>query len=166
MGRVSGPCRHLTCCPQVLCDFPHTAGAVPPDYLLDLIPPLRPRAFSIASSLQVSTAGGAQAAFLEMRQAPPPGTPKCGVLAWHLPSLPPEGASGCGGQTSHPPASPQVLPSRLQILVAVVQYQTRLKEPRRGLCSTWLASLDPTQGEPCSGHSARAVPCCTLDGLT
>lgn len=76
---------------EVLCDFPHTACAVPPDYLLDLIPPLRPRAFSIASSLQV-------------------------------------------------------LPSRLQILVAVVQYQTRLKEPRRGLCSTWLASLDPTQG--------------------
>ncbi|XP_049637934.1 NADPH-dependent diflavin oxidoreductase 1 [Suncus etruscus] len=76
---------------EVLCDFPHTASAIPSDYLLDLIPPLRPRAFSIASSLQV-------------------------------------------------------LPSRLQILVAVVQYQTRLKEPRRGLCSTWLASLDPTQG--------------------
>ncbi|KAL2782291.1 NADPH-dependent diflavin oxidoreductase 1 isoform a [Daubentonia madagascariensis] len=76
---------------EVLCDFPHTAGAIPPDYLLDLIPPIRPRAFSIASSL----------------------------LAY---------------------------PSRLQILVAVVQYQTRLKEPRRGLCSSWLASLDPGRG--------------------
>ncbi|XP_025720674.1 NADPH-dependent diflavin oxidoreductase 1 isoform X3 [Callorhinus ursinus] len=76
---------------EVLCDFPHTAGAVPADYLLDLIPPIRPRAFSIASSL-----------------------------------------------LAHP--------SRLQILVAVVQYQTRLKEPRRGLCSSWLASLDPGQG--------------------
>ncbi|XP_007945159.1 NADPH-dependent diflavin oxidoreductase 1 [Orycteropus afer afer] len=76
---------------EVLCDFPHTAGAVSPDYLLDLIPPIRPRAFSIASSL----------------------------LA---------------------------LPGRLQILVAVVQYRTRLKEPRRGLCSSWLASLDPGQG--------------------
>ncbi|XP_004390727.1 NADPH-dependent diflavin oxidoreductase 1 isoform X4 [Trichechus manatus latirostris] len=76
---------------EVLCDFPHTAGAVPPDYLLDLIPPIRPRAFSITSSL----------------------------LA---------------------------LPGRLQILVAVVQYWTRLKEPRRGLCSCWLASLDPGQG--------------------
>ncbi|KAM9207596.1 NADPH-dependent diflavin oxidoreductase 1 isoform 4-T4 [Dugong dugon] len=76
---------------EVLCDFPHTAGAVPPDYLLDLIPPIRPRAFSITSSL----------------------------LA---------------------------LPGRLQILVAVVQYRTRLKEPRRGLCSCWLASLDPGQG--------------------
>ncbi|XP_044120371.1 NADPH-dependent diflavin oxidoreductase 1 isoform X1 [Neovison vison] len=76
---------------EVLCDFPHTAGAIPADYLLDLIPPMRPRAFSIASSL-----------------------------------------------LAHP--------SRLQILVAVVQYQTRLKEPRRGLCSSWLASLDPGQG--------------------
>ncbi|KAB1279878.1 NADPH-dependent diflavin oxidoreductase 1 [Camelus dromedarius] len=76
---------------EVLCDFPHTAGAIPPDYLLDLIPPIRPRAFSVASS-----------------------------------------------QLAHP--------SRLQILVAVVQYQTRLKEPRRGLCSSWLASLDPGQG--------------------
>ncbi|XP_026345671.2 NADPH-dependent diflavin oxidoreductase 1 isoform X2 [Ursus arctos] len=76
---------------EVLCDFPHTAGAIPADYLLDLIPPIRPRAFSIASSL-----------------------------------------------LAHP--------LRLQILMAVVQYQTRLKEPRRGLCSSWLASLDPGQG--------------------
>ncbi|XP_008574696.1 PREDICTED: NADPH-dependent diflavin oxidoreductase 1 isoform X2 [Galeopterus variegatus] len=78
---------------EVLCDFPHTAGAIPPDYLLDLIPAIRPRAFSIASSLLAC-------------------------------------------------------PSRLQILVAVVQYQTRLKEPRRGLCSSWLASLAPGQGRP------------------
>nr|KAF6434019.1 NADPH dependent diflavin oxidoreductase 1 [Molossus molossus] len=76
---------------EVLCDFPHSAAAIPLDYLLDLIPPIRPRAFSIASSL-----------------------------------------------LAHP--------ARLQILVAVVQYQTRLKEPRRGLCSSWLASLDPAQG--------------------
>ncbi|KAM8802632.1 NADPH-dependent diflavin oxidoreductase 1 isoform 2-T2 [Rhynchonycteris naso] len=76
---------------EVLCDFPHTAAAIPPDYLLDLISPIRPRAFSIASSLLAR-------------------------------------------------------PGRLQILMAVVQYQTRLKEPRRGLCSSWLASLDPGQG--------------------
>ncbi|KAM6183994.1 NADPH-dependent diflavin oxidoreductase 1 [Erethizon dorsatum] len=75
---------------EVLCDFPHSAGAIPPDYLLDLIPRIRPRAFSITSSL-----------------------------------------------LAHP--------NRLQILMAVVQYQTRLREPRRGLCSSWLASLDPEQ---------------------
>nr|XP_021506780.1 NADPH-dependent diflavin oxidoreductase 1 isoform X3 [Meriones unguiculatus] len=37
---------------------------------------------------------------------------------------------------------------RLQILVAVVEYKTRLKDPRRGLCSSWLASLDPGQAGP------------------
>ncbi|KAM5298753.1 NADPH-dependent diflavin oxidoreductase 1 isoform 3-T3 [Ctenodactylus gundi] len=76
---------------EVLCDFPHTAAAIPLHYLLDLIPRIRARAFSIASSL-----------------------------------------------LAHP--------ARLQILVAVVHYKTRLREPRRGLCSSWLASLDPRQG--------------------
>lgn len=42
--------------------------------------------------------------------------------------------------------SPQTHPNRLQILVAVVQYKTKLYKPRRGLCSSWLASLDPQQG--------------------
>lgn len=42
--------------------------------------------------------------------------------------------------------SAQAHPQRLQILVAVVQYKTKLYKPRRGLCSTWLASLDPAQG--------------------
>ncbi|XP_026195989.1 NADPH-dependent diflavin oxidoreductase 1 isoform X2 [Anabas testudineus] len=44
-------------------------------------------------------------------------------------------------------SSLQAHPHRLQILVAVVQYKTKLYKPRRGLCSTWLASLDPAQGE-------------------
>ncbi|KAL2100070.1 hypothetical protein ACEWY4_004464 [Coilia grayii] len=38
-------------------------------------------------------------------------------------------------------------PNRLQILVAVVRYKTRLHKPRRGLCSSWLASLDPSLGD-------------------
>lgn len=38
---------------QALWDFPHTTSAIPADYLLDLIPRIRPRAFSIASSLLV-----------------------------------------------------------------------------------------------------------------
>ncbi|KAJ8263353.1 hypothetical protein COCON_G00158100 [Conger conger] len=37
-------------------------------------------------------------------------------------------------------------PNRIHILLAVVQYKTKLQKPRKGLCSTWLASLDPTQG--------------------
>ncbi|XP_054854026.1 NADPH-dependent diflavin oxidoreductase 1 isoform X3 [Eublepharis macularius] len=76
---------------EVLCDFPHTTCAIPSDYILDLIPRIRPRAFSIASS----------------------------TLA---------------------------LPNRIEILLAVVQYKTRLCKPRRGLCSSWLASLDPQNG--------------------
>ncbi|XP_010013813.1 PREDICTED: NADPH-dependent diflavin oxidoreductase 1, partial [Nestor notabilis] len=70
---------------EVMWDFPHTTCAIPPDYLLDLIPRIRPRAFSIASSML--------------------------------------------------------------ILMAVVRYKTRLSKPRRGLCSTWLASLNPDQGD-------------------
>ncbi|NWU31399.1 NDOR1 oxidoreductase, partial [Dyaphorophyia castanea] len=77
---------------EALWDFPHTTCAIPADYLLDLIPRIRPRAFSIASSLLAR-------------------------------------------------------PERMQILVAVVRYKTRLSKPRRGLCSTWLASLDPEQGD-------------------
>ncbi|XP_076867747.1 NADPH-dependent diflavin oxidoreductase 1 [Brachyhypopomus gauderio] len=38
-------------------------------------------------------------------------------------------------------------PKRIQILVAVVKYKTRLHKARKGLCSSWLASLDPAQGE-------------------
>ncbi|XP_018523345.1 NADPH-dependent diflavin oxidoreductase 1 [Lates calcarifer] len=44
-------------------------------------------------------------------------------------------------------SSLQAHPHRLQILVAVVRYKTKLYKPRRGLCSTWLASLDPAQGD-------------------
>ncbi|KAE8582045.1 hypothetical protein XENTR_v10019916 [Xenopus tropicalis] len=73
---------------EVLVDFPHTTRCIPATYLLELIPRMRPRAFSIASSMQA-------------------------------------------------------LPNALQILVAVVQYRSKLIEPRRGLCSTWLASLPP-----------------------
>ncbi|KAJ7308071.1 hypothetical protein JRQ81_008576 [Phrynocephalus forsythii] len=73
---------------EVLGDFPHTTCAIPCDYLLDLIPRIRPRAFSIASSMLVH-------------------------------------------------------PNRIDILVAVVHYKTLLSKPRRGLCSTWLASLEP-----------------------
>ncbi|TRY74302.1 hypothetical protein DNTS_002940 [Danionella cerebrum] len=37
-------------------------------------------------------------------------------------------------------------PNRIQILLAVVKYKTMLLKPRKGLCSSWLASLDPSRG--------------------
>lgn len=36
-----------------------------------------------------------------------------------------------------------VLSNRLDILVAVVEYKTKLKIPRKGLCSNWLKTLTP-----------------------
>ncbi|XP_073334568.1 NADPH-dependent diflavin oxidoreductase 1 [Pagrus major] len=44
-------------------------------------------------------------------------------------------------------SSLQAHPQRLQILVAVVRYKTKMFKPRQGLCSTWLASLNPEQGD-------------------
>ncbi|XP_015427833.1 PREDICTED: NADPH-dependent diflavin oxidoreductase 1, partial [Myotis davidii] len=67
-----------------------------------------------------------------------------GPLVWEL--LGRQGATIPPPPTCPLPRLPQAHPARLQVLVAVVQYQTRLKEPRRGLCSSWLASLDPGQG--------------------
>eukprot|EP00731_Ephydatia_muelleri_P023982 Em0016g253a len=37
---------------EVLCDFPSTRASVPFSFLFDLIPPIQPRAFSIASSME------------------------------------------------------------------------------------------------------------------
>lgn len=38
-------------------------------------------------------------------------------------------------------SSSKVTPNKIQILVAVVEYRTRLLEPRFGLCSNWLKNL-------------------------
>lgn len=69
---------------EALADFPHTNRNIPLDYLFDLIPPIKPRPYSIASS-----------------------------------SI--------------------AMPTRTQLLVAVVRYNTILRRPRVGLCTNWLA---------------------------
>lgn len=72
---------------EVFSDFPKTTrNIIKLDYLIDLIPEIKPRSYSIASS---------------------PSTHK-GVI---------------------------------QILVAVVEYKTRLHKPRRGTCTYWLSQL-------------------------
>lgn len=69
---------------EVLQDFPHATSKLTLDVLFELFQPIKPRPFSIASSM---------------------------------------------------------LSNRLDLLVAVVEYQTRLKAPRKGLCSNWLKTL-------------------------
>ena len=44
----------ILCTLQVLQDFPHSTSNLSFQYIFDLIPILQPRAFSIASSMQVS----------------------------------------------------------------------------------------------------------------
>lgn len=74
---------------EVFADFPKTTLRIERlEQLLDLVPSIKPRAFSIASS-------------------------------------------------------PSLHKSRIQLLVAVVEYKTRLYESRKGTCSYWLSTLKP-----------------------
>jgi len=64
-------------------------------------------------------------------------------------------------------SSPKAHPDQIQLLMAVVTYRTKLHLPRRGVCSTWLASLQPdtdtsthdlTAGDTSSRHQAAVCP--------
>ncbi|EGO02944.1 hypothetical protein SERLA73DRAFT_102999 [Serpula lacrymans var. lacrymans S7.3] len=71
---------------EVLSEF--RSVVIPRDYIFDLFPPMRPRQFSIASSIQ-----------------------------------------------QHP--------REIHLCAAIVRYRTKLKIPRKGVCSTFLAALRP-----------------------
>lgn len=73
---------------EVLRDFPKTSSAIPIKFLPDLLPGVKFREFSIASSLKV-------------------------------------------------------IPNEIHLLMAVVSYKTRLRTPRTGLCSNFLAHVKP-----------------------
>ncbi|BFZ20446.1 hypothetical protein BsWGS_23485 [Bradybaena similaris] len=42
-------------------------------------------------------------------------------------------------------SSPKAHPNEVHVLMAVVNYRTKLHRPRRGVCSTWLSSLSPDE---------------------
>lgn len=71
---------------EVLLDFPYTTSKLDIRLLFEIMSPIKPRPYSIASSSKTT-------------------------------------------------------PNKIQILVAVVKYRTRLLEPRFGLCSKWLKNL-------------------------
>ncbi|KAH7334940.1 riboflavin synthase domain-like protein [Rhizoctonia solani] len=71
---------------EVLLEF--RSAVVPKEYIADLFPELRPRQFSIASSLNAH-------------------------------------------------------PSEIHLCVAIVNYRTKLRIPRKGVCTSWLARLEP-----------------------
>jgi len=78
---------------EVFSDFPKTTNRITSlDILIELIPSIKPRAFSIASN-------------------------------------------------------PFVHKNVIQLLVAVVEYKTRLHETRKGTCSYWLSTLEPTNNQ-------------------
>ncbi|XP_036141862.1 NADPH-dependent diflavin oxidoreductase 1-like [Monomorium pharaonis] len=80
---VNRPRRNIL---EVLTDFPHTTSKLNIKLLFEIMSPIKPRPYSIASSLEDT-------------------------------------------------------PNKIQILVAVVKFKTRLMEPRFGLCSKWVANL-------------------------
>ncbi|XP_063992176.1 NADPH-dependent diflavin oxidoreductase 1 isoform X2 [Diachasmimorpha longicaudata] len=88
---VNRPRRNIL---EVLGDFPHTTRRLNEKVLFEVMSPIKPRAFSIASSCKSS-------------------------------------------------------PGEVHLLVAVVKYKTKLVEPRLGLCSNWLASLQEGQRVIC-----------------
>ncbi|KAJ6460363.1 hypothetical protein C8R47DRAFT_1161017 [Mycena vitilis] len=71
---------------EVLAEFRNVK--IPMDYVFDVFPPIRPRQFSIASSVKR-------------------------------------------------------FPSQIHLCIAIVKYRTKLKVPRRGVCTTFLAALKP-----------------------
>ncbi|KAF8654746.1 hypothetical protein AX16_003401 [Volvariella volvacea WC 439] len=71
---------------EVLDEFRHVK--IPKDYIFDVFPPLRPREFSISSSVKK-------------------------------------------------------YPRQVHLCVAIVKYKTKLKVPRRGICTTYMAALQP-----------------------
>lgn len=103
---------------ELLSDFPHATSHIPYQLLFELFTPVRPRAFSIASSPEVIP-------------RPVPGWVR-NILNFIFDNL-----------LYFLLFFLQAHRAELHILVAIVKYKTKLQKPRLGLCSNWLASLKP-----------------------
>jgi len=102
---------------EVLAEF--GSLSVPLPHLLNLIPRLQPRAFSIAS--------------------PPPPPASAMTTTMTATVAPPAGVveTGSVGAGAGPGAYP------LELCVAVVEYSTRYGRKKAGVCSSWVASCSP-----------------------
>eukprot|EP00061_Rhincodon_typus_P018677 g47945.t1 len=80
---------HIVKNPKILYDFPHTTSAIPVDYLFDLIPEIRPRAFSIASS-QLAYPSQIQILMAVVRYRTKLKKPRCGLCSSWLGSQNPQ----------------------------------------------------------------------------
>ncbi len=101
---------------------------IPLEYLLEAVPFLRERQFSIASHPDYLAEHRNEA------QADAKANGRANT----------NGSAEPGASANASTATPANLPhqsTRLQLAVAIVRYRTRLREPRRGVCTAWLASL-------------------------
>ncbi|KAG8833491.1 NAPDH-dependent diflavin reductase [Serendipita sp. 399] len=101
---------------EVLQDFRHVS--IPLEYIFDIFPLIRPRQFSIASSSRYPTAP-----------------------IVNEPTAAEEGQPALEDEKKKDKDNDKGV--YLDLCVAIVNYRTKLKAPRRGLCTTWLSNLQP-----------------------
>jgi sulfite reductase alpha subunit-like flavoprotein len=91
---------------------------IPLEYIFDVFPLIRPRQFSIANSSR----------YLRSKQT---------TSEIHV-----NDGIGDGSKDKRPGTR-----TTMELCIAIVNYKTRMKAPRRGLCTTWLSGLKPSSPE-------------------
>ncbi|PVF92410.1 riboflavin synthase domain-like protein [Serendipita vermifera] len=122
---------------EVLQDFRYVS--IPLEYIFDVFPPIRARQFSIASSSLYANK--------------------------NLASKPSSDQEPTQKEEAEPEESDLGVKkaeegTRMELCIAIVNYRTKLKAPRRGLCTTWLSNLVPPKSEntEASTSASEAVP--------